>query len=66
MGVIGIFSYIGAAVQESISGNLIEKGTTMVDGVRVYDFSQPIIFWIGAAVLSLILATSLWRTKISD
>ena len=39
MGLIGIFSYIGAAVQENISGHLIERGMTVVDGVRTYDFS---------------------------
>ncbi len=30
MGVVGIFSYIGAAIQENISGHLIERGMTMV------------------------------------
>lgn len=66
MGVIGVFSYLGAALQENITGQLIQKGTTMVDGVRHYDFSAPIAFWIGSAVLSLLLATCLWRTKIAD
>ncbi len=66
MGVIGVFSYLGAALQENISGRLIQDGITMVDGVRHYDFSTPIVFWISSAVLSLVLATSLWRTKISD
>ena len=66
MGVIGVFSYLGAALQENITGQLIQKGTTMVDGVRHYDFSAPTAFWIGSAVLSLLLATCLWRTKIAD
>jgi OPA family sugar phosphate sensor protein UhpC-like MFS transporter len=45
MGFVGIFSYIGAGIQENVSGYLIEKGTTIVDGNRVYDFSDAIVFW---------------------
>ena len=30
MGFIGIFSYLGAALQENISGSLIERGMTVV------------------------------------
>lgn len=66
MGFIGVFSYLGAATQDLISGFLIEKGTTIVDGVRHYDFSTAIVFWVGASVLSLVLATSLWNAKVSD
>ncbi|MFQ5752978.1 MAG: MFS transporter, partial [bacterium] len=66
MGFIGVFSYVGAAIQEMISGHLIEKGTTFIDGVRHYDFSGAIIFWIGASVLSVILAALLWRTQVRD
>jgi OPA family sugar phosphate sensor protein UhpC-like MFS transporter len=66
MGFIGVFSYLGAGIQERISGHLIERGTTLIDGVRQYDFSQVIWFWIGSSVLSLILATSLWRVRLRD
>ncbi|MDZ7260922.1 MAG: MFS transporter [candidate division KSB1 bacterium] len=66
LGFIGIFSYIGAAIQERISGSLIEQGTTIVNGVRHYDFSKAVIFWIGSSIISLILATSLWRAKVRD
>jgi OPA family sugar phosphate sensor protein UhpC-like MFS transporter len=66
MGLIGVFSYLGAAVQEQISGALIQRGTTLVAGVRHYDFAPAIAFWIGASVLSLVLATSLWRVKLRD
>jgi OPA family sugar phosphate sensor protein UhpC-like MFS transporter len=66
MGFIGVFSYLAAATQERISGYLIEKGTTIIDGVRHYDFSTVIIFWVAASVVSLILATSLWNAKVSD
>jgi OPA family sugar phosphate sensor protein UhpC-like MFS transporter len=66
MGFIGVFSYIGAALQDQISGHLIERGITMIDGVRHYDFSTVIWFWIGSSVLSFILATSLWRVRMRD
>ncbi len=66
MGFIGVFSYIGAALQDQISGHLIENGVTMIDGVRHYDFSTVIWFWVGSSVLSLILATTLWRVRVKD
>ena len=66
MGFIGVFSYLAAALQDQISGHLIEGGMTVVDGVRHYDFSAVIWFWIGASVVSLILASSLWRVRLRD
>lgn len=66
MGFVGVFSYVGAALQERVSGLLIGQGTTMVDGVRHYDFSRAVFFWLGCSVVSLALATSLWRTKVRD
>jgi OPA family sugar phosphate sensor protein UhpC-like MFS transporter len=66
MGFIGVFSYIGAALQDQISGHLIERGVTIIDGVRHYDFSTVIWFWVGSSVLSFILATSLWRVRVRD
>ncbi len=66
MGLIGIFSYIGAAVQENVSGQLIERGMTVVEGVRTYDFSTVILFWIGSSFVSMLLAASLWRVRLRD
>jgi OPA family sugar phosphate sensor protein UhpC-like MFS transporter len=66
MGVVGIFSYIGAAVQEQVSGVLIGGHMTMVNGDRVYDFGPAIWFWIGASVLSMLLAATLWRAQLRD
>ena len=66
MGFIGVFSYLAAATQDRISGYLIEQGTTLVDGVRIYDFSQAISFWVGSSVVSLILSTTLWRVQLRD
>jgi len=66
MGFIGVFSYVGAAIQERISGVLIGNGTTFVHGVRTYDFHRVILFWLGTSVFSLLLATSLWRVRAND
>lgn len=66
MGFVGIFSYIGAGIQENVSGYLIDKGTTIVDGNRVYDFSDAILFWVGASVVSMLLAATLWRVRLRD
>jgi len=66
MGFIGVFSYLAAGIQDQISGYFIEQGTTIIDGVRHYDFTTAIIFWVGGSVLSMILASTLWRSKIRD
>jgi len=66
MGFIGIFSYLGAGLQDQISGVLIENGTTIVDGIRHYDFSSAIAFWLGGSVVSMLLALSLWNVKVRE
>ncbi len=66
MGFVGVFSYLGAATQERISGYLINRSITMVNNVRHYDFTDAIVFWCGASVLSLIISASLWRVKVND
>ncbi len=66
MGVVGIFSYVGAGLQDVVSGYLIEAHSTLVDGVRVYDFTVPVAFWVGASVLSMVLAATLWNARAPD
>ncbi len=66
MGLIGIFSYIGAAIQENVSGALIQSGMVIADGVRTYDFDAAIWFWLGSSILSMLLAASLWRVRLRD
>ena len=66
MGVIGIFSYIGAAIQEQVSGILIDQNMTVVGDERIYDFGPAIWFWIASSVVSMLLAASLWRTRLRD
>lgn len=66
MGFVGVFSYLAAATQEYVTSKLIGQGMTMVDGVRIYDFDAAVTFWIGSSVLSMLLAATLWNTKIRD
>ena len=66
MGFVGVFSYLGAAMQENVSAKLISDNMQLVDGVRFYDFDTAIVFWIGTSVVSMLLAASLWNTKIRN
>lgn len=66
MGVVGIFSYIGAAIQEQVSGILIDQNMAIAGDDRIYNFGPVIWFWIGSSVVSMLLAASLWRTHLRD
>ncbi len=55
LGLVSIFSYVAAGIQDVASGILIDGHSTMVDGVRHYDFLPVCLFWLGASVLSFIL-----------
>ena len=63
LGVVGIASYIGAGLQDVMSGVLIEGQKTVVNGTDVYDFTYINWFWIGAALLSTLLALLVWNAK---
>ena len=63
LGIVGIASYIGAGVQDIMSGLLIEGNKQMVNGVEVYDFTAINWFWIGAALLSVILTLFVWNAS---
>lgn len=56
LGIVGLASYVGAGLQDIVSGRLIESGRQVVDGVTRYDFSTAALFWIAASALSFILA----------
>ena len=66
MGFIGTAGYLGVGLQEWVSGYLIKAGTTTIAGVKHYDFSKVILFWIGASVVSMLLAALLWRAKVKE
>ena len=56
LGIVGMASYVGAGLQDIVSGWLINSGKTVMDGVTTYDFDTAIIFWIAASALSSVLA----------
>lgn len=66
MGFVGVFSYLGAAIQENVSGALIESGMQVVDGVRQYDFGSAITFWVASSAVSMLLAATLWRVRLRE
>jgi OPA family sugar phosphate sensor protein UhpC-like MFS transporter len=63
LGVVGIASYIGAGLQDVLSGRLIGGGKTITDGLAMYDFSAVRYFWISAAAVSFLLCATLWKAK---
>lgn len=63
LGVIGIASYIGAGIQDIISGYLLNSNKIVINNIDVYDFSQVSIFWIAASVISFILVLFVWKVK---
>lgn len=66
IGLTGVFSYAAAGLQDRVTGYLLAKGETIVNGTPHYDFRNAILFWIGASVVSLLLASSLWRVKMRE
>ena len=66
MGFIGLFSYIGAAIQEKISSVLIKTTQSDLNSDIVYSFDDVILFWLSASIISFFLALSLWKQKIED
>ena len=60
MGLVGLLTYLAAAVQDTLSGYLLDASKTVVNGVVTYSFSLVFAVWIGALVLSTLFAASLW------
>lgn len=66
MGMIGLLSYAGAALQEAVSGYLINSKMTIVAGQKIYDFTAAGVFWVGAAVVSCLLAASVYNVRAKE
>jgi OPA family sugar phosphate sensor protein UhpC-like MFS transporter len=66
LGVVGIASYMGAGLQDIMNGILIEDNIQMIDGVKVYDFTYVNWFWIGSAIVSVLLTLLVWNAKRDD
>ncbi len=63
MGLVGMVSYVGAAIQDVASGHLIGASRTIVAGHPTYNFEHAFYVWIGASVVSLLLTCTLWNVK---
>jgi len=68
MGLVGLFSYLVAGIQDTVSGYLLDASKVVVNGTTTYSFRLVFAVWIGALMLSTALAASLWlftrqRTK---
>ena len=61
LGVVGVMSYAAAGIQDIASGYLIENNKTIVNGETLYNFDTISVFWIGAAIFSVILALFTWK-----
>ena len=57
---MGLLTYMMAAVQDTLSGYLIDSSRTVAHGVTTYSFERVFAVWIGALVLSTLFAASLW------
>ena len=66
LGAIGVASYIGAGIQDIISGRLINDTAIVVGDKTIYDFDTAGLMWIGSAVVSLVLALFVWNAKSPD
>ena len=61
LGIVGIMSYAAAGIQDIASGYFIEKNKTIVNNEIVYNFDIITFFWIGSAILSVVLALLVWE-----
>ncbi|MBM4371171.1 MAG: MFS transporter [Deltaproteobacteria bacterium] len=61
MGLIGGLSYVGAAIQDTVSGVLLDASAAETEGVITYSFETTFRFWIAMAVLSLLLTLAAWN-----
>lgn len=61
-GVVGMISYVGAAVQDAVSGWLIDGARVVAeDGTVTYSFDGAFTFWVAASVTSATLALLVWN-----
>ena len=80
LGIVGIASYLGAGIQDIVSGYLIKSQGTVEGGKKVYSFAHVAfnvggrsyevdhiaLFWIGASLLSVLCALTVWNVKPRD
>ncbi|MBN6069225.1 MFS transporter [Aggregatibacter actinomycetemcomitans] len=55
LGMMGVFSYAGAAAGEFLTGFMLDKTTVINEaGKKIYDFDSLSYFWVGADVCSVL------------
>ena len=60
MGLVGLFSYLVAGIQDTLSGYLLDASKVVVNGTTTYSFRLVFAVWISALALSTMLGASLW------
>ena len=60
MGLVGLLTYIVAAIQDTLSGYLIDASKIVSGGETTYSFRLVFTAWIGALVLSTLCTVALW------
>ena len=60
MGLVGLFSYLIAGVQDTLSGYLLDASKIVSNGTTTYSFRLVFAVWISALTLSVLLVGSLW------
>jgi MFS transporter, OPA family, sugar phosphate sensor protein UhpC len=63
MGVIGCFAYVGAALQDTLSGWLLDRGKVGEGAAAHYDFDLVVGFWVGASLVSILLTLTVWKAQ---
>lgn len=63
LGIVGIASYVGAGIQDIVSGWFIDSGKSVENGTTVYNFDYASIFWITASIISFSLILLVWKKK---
>ena len=66
LGVVGVASYLGAAVQDILSGYFIENEKEVLGGIDVYHFEWAGMMWLTAAILSFILPLFIWKNRFTN
>lgn len=67
MGMIGLFSYAGASLQEAVGGYLLNAHKTIgTDGKALYDFTAVGHFWVIASFFALLLPLFVWNARHED
>ena len=63
IGIVGLTSYLGAGMQDIVSGRLLDAHKVVVEGQTHYDFTPAACFWIAASTLSFLLVLFVSRKQ---